>query len=123
MSSWRLATLSASIVASFAADVDGDPTSEAPLPLMAGTVDSRALRAHEIRVSLAQQSAANAVSKAALRDLGPQRSGYQSEVPPACCGTLPPGPPPPPSAQCNFSPLWRFEMPPFLLPDGAHLRP
>eukprot|EP01050_Picozoa_sp_SAG11_P044926 SAG11_NODE_22106_length_412_cov_0.753994_2_plen_74_part_01 len=70
--------LSASVVASFAAAAaaGSGPIFESSLLPLGGTVesDSRALRAHEIRVSLAQQSAANAVIKAALRDLGPQRS-------------------------------------------------
>ena len=72
---------------------------------------------HLLRLELAQLQAANAVNADALRALASPDAEHE-QVPISCCGTLPPGPPPPPSQTCTYQPLWRFEMPPFLLGDG-----
>eukprot|EP01047_Picozoa_sp_COSAG01_P014665 COSAG01_NODE_719_length_14073_cov_30.141906_6_plen_142_part_00 len=102
-----------------AAAAAADPNNALPPAGTATAVEIQTLRVHEIRLARAQQAASNEVNRAAVRSLPLLQAADQvaGGVPAACCG-LPPGPPPPPSAQCRFSPLWRFEMPPFLLADG-----
>jgi hypothetical protein len=115
------AATGAAAAATAAAAAAADPNNALPPAGTAATaVERQTLRVHEIRLARAQQAASNEVNRAVVRSLPLLQAADQvaGGVPAACCG-LPPGPPPPPSAQCRFSPLWRFEMPPFLLADGA----